>query len=213
MAVLSAIGSIISGNKQAKATKQVAQIGAENTAATNALAQGIYNENKATLSPYVQAGIPATGTLNGMLGLGTAEQQQGAKDAFGNYIKNSDYGFQFGNGSNALNSGYAASGTLQSGAAMKGLEGYRQNLQAGYRGEFMNALGNQQGLGLGAASAQAGVGQNFTNTIAANNANGASVKANAALAGANSPVANFMGQTGSFLQNSGIGNSLLKAIF
>ena len=43
---------------------------------------------------------------------------QNAQDAFGKYIKNSDYGFQFGQGSNALNSGYAGAGTLQSGAAM-----------------------------------------------------------------------------------------------
>lgn len=51
--------------------------------------------------------------------------QADAQNAFGNYIANSDYGFQFGTGSNALNSGYAGSGTLQSGAAMKALEDYR----------------------------------------------------------------------------------------
>ena len=87
-------------------------------------------------------------------------------NAFGNWLANSDYGFQFANGSNTVNSGYAGNGTLQSGAAMKGLEKYRQNLQQGYRGEYNALLGNQQQLGYGAASAQAGVSQNMGNSLA-----------------------------------------------
>lgn len=86
-------------------------------------------------------------------------------EGFGKYLQNSDYGFQFANGSNAVNSGYAGAGTLQSGAAMQALEKYRQNLQQGYRGEYMGALGNQQAMGLSAASAQAGVGQNYANSM------------------------------------------------
>lgn len=190
-------GSILGAKSNQKAANTAANAQTQNTASNNALAANIYGQNKDVLAPYVQTGIPATGTLNGLLGLGTAEQQQGAQNAFGNFIQNSDYGFKFGQGSNALNSGYAAQGTLQSGAAMKGLEGFRQNLQAGYRGEFMNALGNQQGLGLGAASAQAGVGQNYVNTISANNNNAADALSNAALIkGQNNPFANALGIMG-----------------
>lgn len=86
-------------------------------------------------------------------------------NAFGNWLANSDYGFQFAQGSNAVNSGYAGSGVLQSGAAMKGLEKYRQNLQQGYRGEYNALLSNQQGIGFGAASAQAGVSQGLGNSL------------------------------------------------
>ncbi len=112
--------------------------------------------------------------------------QADAQNAFGNYIKNSDYGFQFATGSNGVNSGYAGNGTLQSGAAMKALEGYRQNLQAGYRGEYMGALGNQQGVGLSGASALAGVGQSYANSLGTIYGNNAANKANASLvAGAN----------------------------
>ncbi len=113
-------------------------------------------------------------------------------DAFRRFLDNSDYGFQFQEGGNALNSGYAGAGTLQSGAAMKGLEKFRQNLQSGYRGEFLNALGNQQGAGLTAGSALAGVGQNFANSITGINSNRADAIGNAALTNAGN-IGNIFG--------------------
>ncbi len=126
------------------------------------------------------------------------------RDAFRSFIDNSDYGFQFGQGANRVNSGYAGAGTLQSGAAMKGLEDYRQNLQAGYRGEFTNLLGNQQGVGLGGASALAGVGQNYVNTISANNNSAGTAAANAALVkGQNNPFANALSLFGGGLFGAG----------
>lgn len=107
--------------------------------------------------------------------------QANPMDGFRQYMQNSDYGFQFGEGANALNTGYAARGALQSGAAMKALEGYRQNLQAGYRNEYMDRLGQQQNTGLAGASAVAGVGQNMVNNMTANNNSAGSAAANAAL--------------------------------
>lgn len=103
-------------------------------------------------------------------------------DPFRQYIASSDYAFQLGEGSNALNHGYAARGALSSGAAMKALEKYRQNLQAGYRGEYMNLLGQQQAVGLSGASALAGVGQNFAGLVTSNNTTAGNNAANAALA-------------------------------
>lgn len=131
----------------------------------------------------------------------TAPVTQGdAQNAFGSYLKNSDYGFQFATGSNALNSGYAGAGALQSGAAMKGLEQYRQNLQSGYRNEYLGNLGNQQSVGLAAGSALAGVGQNYVNTISGNNNSAANATGNAALvAGQNNPFANALGTLGGAL--------------
>lgn len=133
-----------------------------------------------------------------------AVMQSDAQNAFGSYIGNSDYGFQLGNGTNALNSGYAGSGTLQSGAAMKALEGYRQNLQAGYRNEYTGQLANQQGVGLGAASALAGVGQSYAASVGANNTTAANATANAALIkGNNNPFANALGMIGGGLLGIG----------
>lgn len=126
-----------------------------------------------------------------------------AQNAFGNYIKNSDYGFQFATGANQVNSGYAGNGTVKSGAAMKALEDYRQNLQSGYRGEYMNALGNQQGVGLSGANALAGVSTNFGNTIAANNNAAGTAAANAALAKGNNSFGNVLGMIGGGLYGYG----------
>jgi hypothetical protein len=123
-------------------------------------------------------------------------------DPFRQYIANSDYGFKFGEGSNALNHGYAANGSLQSGAAMKGLEKFRQNLQSGYRGEYMNLLGQQQGVGLSGASALAGVGQNYAGMVTSNNQQAGSDAANAALMRGASNANMWSGIAG------GVGNAL-----
>lgn len=188
------VGSFLGSKSQSKAAKTAANTQQQVANQNNALAQGIYNQNQQTLAPYVQAGVPAVGAMNSMLGLGDPAQGQ---NAFRQFMQNSDYGFQFGEGSNQINSGHAGAGTLQSGAAMKDLERFRQNLQSGYRGQFMNALGNQQGLGMGAASAQAGVGQNYVNTVSANNQNAGDAAANAALVrGANNPLANTLSMLG-----------------
>jgi hypothetical protein len=98
--------------------------------------------------------------------LPAAQPQVNSRDAFKRFIENSDYGFKFGEGSNDINSGYAGAGAIKSGAAMKALEDYRQNLQQGYRGEYLAGLGNQQQIGFGAASAQAGVSQAAGNSLA-----------------------------------------------
>jgi hypothetical protein len=87
---------------------------------------------------------------------------------------------------------------------MKALEDYRQNLQAGYRGEYMNALGNQQGVGLSGANALAGVSTNFGNTIAANNNSAGTAAANAALAKGNSGFGNVLGGIGGALLGYGM---------
>jgi hypothetical protein len=104
-----------------------------------------------------------------------------SRDAFRRFIENSDYGFQFGEGANQVNSGYAGAGALKSGAAMSALERMRQNLQQGYRGEWAGGVGNQQGVGFAAASAQAGVGQNYANSLSNIYQNQGANAANAAL--------------------------------
>jgi hypothetical protein len=83
---------------------------------------------------------------------------------------------------NALNSGYAGAGTIQSGAAMKAAMRYGQDFASNEFGNYMGYLGNQQGVGLSGASALAGVGQNYANNISSQNNAMASVAANSALA-------------------------------
>ena len=188
------VGSALGASSAKKGAKAAANAQLQATESNNALARDIYGQNKAVLAPFVEQGAPASALIQGGLGYG---DQAGFRDAFKNYIGNSDYGFQFGEGANALNSGFAGAGTLQSGAAMKGLEDYRQNLQSGYRNEFMGALGGQQNLGFSAASAQTGVAQNMGNAVMANNQNAADARSNAALIkGQNNPFANALSMVG-----------------
>ena len=233
-----AIGSSAAG-KAADASTQAA-----NTAAAEQRAAR--EQAYTTLSPYVQAGIPATQQINALLGIGqdtpatpgtqdwtgyltaypdvandyaatvskwlfpTPEsyaawhyqnygQNEGrtvpmtagtpgvsaadkAGQAFDLFRKSTGYDFRFNQGMNALNSGYAGAGTIKSGAAIKGAVDYGQGMAQQEFGNYLNALGNQQNVGLSAGSALAGVGQNMANSLGAIYQQNGENQANAALA-------------------------------
>jgi hypothetical protein len=188
------IGSVLSSKSNKKAATTAANAQTQTAAQNNALAREIYGKNEGYLAPYAQSGLQPNALLAGAMGYGNEPQY---RNAFKSFIENSDYGFKFGEGANTVNSGYAGAGTLQSGAAMRDLEQFRQNLQSGYRGEFNSLLANQQAVGLGAGSALAGVGQNYVNTVSANNQNAGDALANSALIrGQNNPLANALGLLG-----------------
>jgi hypothetical protein len=188
------IGSVLSSKSNKKAATTAANAQTQTAAQNNALAREIYGKNEGYLAPYAQSGLQPNALLAGAMGYGNEPQY---RNAFKSFIENSDYGFKFGEGANTVNSGYAGAGTLQSGAAMRDLEQFRQNLQSGYRGEFNSLLANQQAVGLGAGSALAGVGQNYVNTVSGNNQSAADAVSNAALIkGQNNPLANAMGLLG-----------------
>jgi hypothetical protein len=196
--------------------------------------------------PYNNAGIPASNTINALLGLGgsagqtdwggyvnanpdalenwnaingtSAGQQFGgdiakfgeyhygadgsrrdltgvttggvsaadaAGQAFDTFRNSTGYQFRLGEGMNALNSQYAGAGAVKSGAAMKDAVEYGQNFGSNEFGNYLTALGNQQGVGLSAGSALAGVGQNYANSMASINDARATGIGNAALSNAN----------------------------
>lgn len=197
------VGSALSASSASKAASKAADTSVQTAAMNNALARDIYGQNQATLAPYVQAGRDPSKIIANALGYGN-EGHFGA--GFSQYLRGSDYGFQLQEGGNALNSGYAGAGTLQSGAAMKGMERFRQNLQTGYRNEYMNALTGQQAVGLNAAGAQAGVASNYSANVQNNNNAAGSAVANAALIrGQNNPLGNALGVIGGGMMQWGLG--------
>lgn len=107
------------------------------------------------------------------------------QQAFQNYQNSTGYQFRLNQGMNALNSGYAGAGTIKSGAAMKAAQEYGQGIASQEFNNYLNALGNQQGVGLSAAGAQAGVSTNYANSIANTNSNSANMIGQAAIAKAN----------------------------
>lgn len=110
-------------------------------------------------------------------------QKEAADNAFNIFKNSTGYKFRVDQGMDALNSGYAGRGLIQSGAAMRAANDYGQGMASQEYGNWLNSLGNQQSLGFSAASAQAGVGQGFANSLGniyqqngANQANAALVK-------------------------------------
>lgn len=135
---------------------------------------------------------------------GGISPQQAQEDAFGRFRDSTGYQFRLGEGMNALNSGYAGAGVLQSGDAMRAAQDYGQNFASNEFGNYYNMLANQQGVGLSGASAVVGVGQNYANNITNMNTQNANNQANAQLARTN-PFANALGTIGSGLFNYGMG--------
>lgn len=128
---------------------------------------------------------------------------QSALAAFDQYRNSTGYQFRLREGMNALNSGYAGRGVLQSGAAIKGALDYGQNIASGEFGNYLNSLQTQQNVGAGAASAQAGVGQNFAGNVTNLNTANANALASGAVASANNTNGIIGGLTNAL--NTGIG--------
>lgn len=111
--------------------------------------------------------------------------QPDAESAFDTFRNSSGYQFRLGEGLNAVNSGYAGAGALQSGAAMKDITEYGQNFASNEFGKYTGLLQNQQGVGLSAGNALAGVTTNFANNASNISQNNADSVSNAAVARAN----------------------------
>lgn len=193
-------GAAIANGGTSKAADATAAAARESAA----VQREIYGKNEGYLSPMVAQGGQATPIINGLLGLGDATA---ANNAFNTYKNSSGYDWRFKQGLNGVTSGFAGGGMLKSGSAMKSLNDYGQGMASQEFGNYLGSLGNQQGFGLSAASALAGVGQNYANSLGsiyqqngANQASAALVKsqntANAfgSLAGA---AGNIFGKSGS----------------
>lgn len=184
--VVGAGASIISSNKASKT--------AETTAANNnALQEQIYRENEATLAPYVQSGNKATTSIDALLG--TGGDPAAANAAYDTYKNSTEYASRLAQGQDSVVSALGSKGLLDSGAALKGLTKYGQTFASNEFGNYLGNLQTQQATGLSAASAQAGVGLGYANSVSANNNAASETTSNAALsqAGAiNSALGNIV---------------------
>lgn len=116
---------------------------------------------------------------------GTPAPQGNPWDGFKNWLAGSDYAFQANRGEGRVNGGFASGGVFQSGARDRALAEFNTGLNAGYRSEYQDRVTGQQQIGLGAASAQAGVGQTFANNATSLNSANANALSQAAIARAN----------------------------
>lgn len=138
-----------------------------------------------------------------------APQQSNYQQAFDNYRNSTGYQFRVNEGQKALGAKWLAQGLGRSGAAAKSAMTFGQGIASDEFANYLAQLGQQQNVGLGAGSALAGVGQNFANTVSANNNQAASAIANGALARASNNnamwgnIAGIAGQAAGALSSYG----------
>lgn len=108
--------------------------------------------------------------------------QQAAEGAFDIFKNSTGYQSRLNEAYKGLNTGYAANGLLESGAAQRRFGEVSQDYASNELARYMGYLTNQQGVGLSGASAVAGVGQNYANNITALNQSNADAIGNGALA-------------------------------
>lgn len=169
-------GAVISSNAQKSASREATKAAQTATDKNLALEQQVRDENRGILSPFVQQGTQANGALNALMyGNDGGASLRALQEAPG-------YQFRVQQGQNSLNTGWAARGLLNSGAAQRAAISFGQNIASEEYGNRFNQLAQQQGVGLSAGNALAGVGTNFANNVTNQNNALASVQANAALA-------------------------------
>lgn len=137
-----------------------------------------------------------TFNMDGTMATPVQSAQEAANSAYDIFKGSTNYQGRLKEGANALNSMWAGGGAVKSGAAGKAFEKFGQDYASNELMNYMSLLGNQQGVGLSAASAQAGVGQNYVNTVSANNNSAGTAAANAALVKGNNSFGNVLGMIG-----------------
>lgn len=185
-AVVGAGAQMITGSKAAKAQRQSAEMSV-------AEQRRQYDQDRADLAPWREAGGSALARLVSEYGLGgQAPQSQ--------FTTSPGYQFRMGEGLRAIDRNRAARGLLNSGAADKARMRYGEGLAASEYDSYWNRL-----AGL------AGVGQNATNTTVAAGQNSAGNISNAYQQAGNARASSYA-NTGSAI-NSGINNVLSAYLF
>jgi hypothetical protein len=170
---VSVVGSVLGGKSQKKAQKKALAAQTAMHAEDNALIRENRDLATARFAPYSATGEEAMGNINSLL--------RGDQSAFDAFRNSTNYNDRLNEGLRGVNQGYAGIGGLNSGAAIKSLNNYAQSKAGDALGGYASMLQGQQNLGFGAASALAGVGNNFTNATVTNNQNYADNQSNAAL--------------------------------
>ena len=188
--IIGAGATIAGANTAANAQKAAAQT------ATDAQMK-MFGITREALSPFIDQGTQAGGTLNKLLSPNGGIDQS---------VLQSLPGYQFTNtqGLKSVQNSAAARGLGISGAAEKGAASYATGLADSTYGTYVNQLLSQEGIG---ANAAAGLGNNATNTggqVGSNIIGAGNATAGAAVAGANA-----VGSAASSIPQSLILNKLL----
>lgn len=153
---MSAIGQAWGAKKAGDAAKDAAKYTAD-------MQMKMFNQVRADNEPYRVGGYGAYGALQGLLGLGG--NPDAAQQAFQGYQDSTGYQFRLGEGMQAIDRSAAARGGLNSGATLKALQRYGQNMASAEFGNYLNQLQGVINPGQQALQTNASAGQNAANAI------------------------------------------------
>ena len=206
-----AVGSITGANKQAKAAQQAANTQAAASREATQIQKDMYDQTRADLMPYADAGKTSLDQLMGQMGPdGYFNQTYTGQDIY----SDPSYQFRLQQGQDAIQSSAAAKGGLLSGATLKALQGYGQDMASQeYQNAYnrfnadqtnqYNRLSNLVGVGQNAAAQQGNAGAQTAQAVANNTMAGANAQAAGQIAAGNRTANNF----GALL---GVGNTAAK---
>lgn len=137
-AAIGAVGAIGGGILQSQAASK-----------GQAQAQQQFQQQRADLQPYREAGLPALDATQSLLGL---QGPDAAAAAMAQFQQSPGYQFQLDQGLRAVDAGAAANSMLRSGATMKAEQAFGSGLAAQEFGNYYNRLFALSKLGEAAAA-------------------------------------------------------------
>lgn len=194
-----AIGAITGSNKQAKAAQSAANTQAAASKEATKIQKDMYDQTRKDLMPYADAGRDSLAQLMGQMGPdGYFNQTYTGQDIY----DDPSYQFRLQQGQDAIQSGAAARGGLLSGATLKALQGYGQDMASQeYQNAYnrfnadqtnqYNRLSNLVGVGQNAAAQQGNAGAQTAQAVANNTMAGANAQAAGQIAAGNRTANNF----------------------
>jgi hypothetical protein len=212
------IGGLYSGNAARSAAES--QMQAANQA--NELAYRIYQQNRADQMPFMASGAAALEGVMGGLQPGGRFTREFSPEDF-NRGQDPGYAFRMSEGMKALERSAASRGGLLSGATMKGIQRYGQDMASQEyqnafnrfqinRGNQLNPLLSIAGLGQTSIGQAGQQGTNYANQAMSNITGAGNAQAAGQIGQANaltSGIAGGLGQGINFYQNQQILNRLL----
>lgn len=187
----SLIGGYLSSQAAGRAAD--AQAGASQYAAD--LQYKMYKQNRKDQEPWRQAGVKA---LSGL------DNQDFQRDfSMTDFQADPGYAFRLAEGQKAIDRAAAARGMGNSGATMKALANYGQNMASSEYQNAYNRFNNDRTNRFNRLSSIAGFGQTATNQLGQAGQNFANMAGEAAMSGANARASGIMGQANAI--NSTIG--------
>lgn len=187
-AALGVGGALLANNsakKQAKAAQNAANTQAAAADRASQVQWDMYDQTREDLTPYSDAGKNSLAQLMGQMGPdGYFNQTYTGQDIY----NDPSYQFRLQQGQDAIQSSAAARGGLLSGATLKALQGYGQDMASQeYQNAYnrfnadqtnrYNRLSNLVGLGQNAAAKQGNAGMQTAQAVANNTMSGANSQA------------------------------------